>query len=139
MHRIPLLASSILIGLALAAQAQESDRYSLEKSGDGFVRLDRRTGEVSTCQDRTGQLVCRIAADERGAMQDELDRLGAELDALAERVGMLEDTGRSPLPTGEEMDRTMDTVQQFFRGFMGIVKEFRDEFKEDDKTAPQRT
>lgn len=138
MHRIPLLASFILIGLTLSAQAQDTDRFSLEKSGDGFVRLDRRTGEISTCQDHAGQLVCRVAADERGAMQDELDRLGAGLSSLEARVGLLEED-RSQLPTGADMNRTMDTVQQFFRGFMGIVKEFRDEFDGDEKTVPQRT
>jgi hypothetical protein len=44
-----MLALAILsLGTTLAkAQETDSDRYSLEKSESGFVRLDRQTGTVT--------------------------------------------------------------------------------------------
>jgi hypothetical protein len=120
------------------AQAQDAERYTLEKSGQGFVRMDKTTGEMSICEERSGQLVCKLAADERSAFQDEIDRLEGSVKALDERVAKLE-SGLSAkldqaLPTDEQIDRTVDTMQRFLRGFMGIVKELENEA---DGVAPQ--
>ena len=68
---------------------------------------------MSICEERSGQLVCKLAADERAAFQDEIDRLQTELKALEERVAKLEDrvAGSNPrdrlLPTEEDFDKTM--------------------------------
>lgn len=141
MRRTILLASTVLAALTLGAPAQETDRYSLEKSRDGFVRLDRRTGEVSTCQDRSGQLVCRVAADERTALQDEMDRLRSTLTDIERRLVALEGAGGSELPSEGEFEKTIGYMERFFRGFMGIVREFRNEFGDPEAAPddPQRT
>ena len=39
--------------------------------------MDTQTGEMSICEERSGQLVCKLAADERSAFQDDVDRLEA--------------------------------------------------------------
>ena len=62
------------------ACADETDRYRLEKSDNGYVRMDTQTGEMSICEERSGQLVCKLAADERAAFEDEIDRLQARGD-----------------------------------------------------------
>ena len=46
---------------------------------NGYVRMDTQTGEMSICEEKSGQLVCKMAADERTAFQDEIDRLQTEL------------------------------------------------------------
>lgn len=120
------------------AMAEEADRYTLEKSGDNFVRMDRQTGEMSICEERSGQLVCKLAADERSAFQDEVDALESRVKALDERVVKLE-TSRparldQALPTDEQIDRTVETMGKFLRGFMGIVKDLD---KETDGQAPK--
>jgi flagellar motility protein MotE (MotC chaperone) len=134
-----IIAPAFLLTMAASmAQAQDAERYTLEKSGQGFVRMDRTTGEMSICEERSGQLVCKLAADERSAFQDEIDRLEGSVKALDERVAKLE-SGLSAkldqaLPTDEQIDRTVDTMQRFLRGFMGIVKELENEA---DSVAPQ--
>ncbi len=127
-----IIAPALFLIVAVpGAQAEDAERYTLEKSGDGFVRMDKTTGEMSICEERAGQLVCRLAADERSAFQDEIDRLEGTVKALDERVAKLE-SGLSAkldqaLPSDEQIDRTMDTMQKFLRGFMGIVKDLENE------------
>ena len=65
---------ALLIGAGLASagiasgQDPAPGRYSMQKSETGIARLDTQTGEVSLCQERSGELVCRMAADERSAL-----------------------------------------------------------------------
>lgn len=121
-------------------QAQDSGRYTMEKTAQGYVRLDNRTGEMSICTEQSGQLVCKLAAEERRAFEDELA-------SLSERVKKLEDTvaanggvaaaPRETLPSDEEFEKTMGYMEQFFRRFMGIVKDFQNE--EPSLGTPQKT
>ena len=120
-----ILASVLLLASGAVGLAQESDRFSLEKTAEGYVRLDKRTGQMSTCQDQSGQLVCRMAADDRVAFEDEIDRLREQIDGLETRVAALESgSAGNSLPSEDEFDRTMSYMQRFFRGFLEIVKEF---------------
>jgi len=138
-----VLASLFICGLATAATAQEADRYQLEQRGENFIRLDKRTGQISTCVDQSGQLVCRMAADDRDAFDSEVDRLRDQIDALENRVAALEGGQSSkPLPSDEEFDRTMSYMQRFFRGFLEIVKEFDRDLRgtgESGDVAPNKT
>ena len=54
-------------------------RYVLEREGEYFVRMDRVTGEMSLCTLVNAELVCRLAADERDALVDEIARLEDQL------------------------------------------------------------
>ena len=117
------------------ALAQEGDRYQLERTEDGYVRLDTRTGEMSSCREEEGQLVCRPAADEREAVEEGADRLRADLEALERRVTALEESkGSGGLPSDEELDRTLGFMEKFFRTFMGLAREWS-----EDEPAPERT
>jgi hypothetical protein len=90
-----IVASAFLVSvLPHAAAGQDTERYTLERSGNGYVRMDRKTGEMSICEERSGQLVCRLAADERSALQDEVDRLQDRLSGLEKRIVELETTSR---------------------------------------------
>lgn len=133
---VPVLAVPLLSG----ASASDTERYRLEKTDDGYVRMDTRTGEMSVCAERRGEMVCRMAADERTAMQDEIDRLQGDVESLEHRVDRLENslTARveKTLPTEEEFDKSLDYMERFFRGFMGIVKELEDEA---DRPGSDRT
>jgi hypothetical protein len=73
-----------LIAIPSFAQAQPAsdDRFQIEKSGDNFIRLDRKTGAISTCDLKGAELDCRASADERAALQAEIDRLSAEVEQL---------------------------------------------------------
>ena len=136
-----LVSVCALAGIAGLASAEETDRYRLEKSDTGYVRMDTVTGEMSICEERSGQLVCKLAADERAAFQTDIDRLQAKLDDVEGRVARLEARPSIPetlLPSDEQVDKGIDIMEKFFRSFMGIVKELdKDSAKPD--ADPQRT
>jgi hypothetical protein len=140
-----IVASAILASVwPLAAAAQDTDRYTLERSGDGYVRMDRKTGEMSICEERSGQLVCRLAADERSAFQDEVDRLQERLSGLEKRVVELETASRldpqSALPSEEEFEKSLGYMERFFRRFMGIVRDFdKNWLQGEPESEPQKT
>src|SRR5690606_29020277 len=92
--RIMSLAACLALAplVAGSAHANDAERYRLEKSADGYVRMDTRTGAMSICEEKEGQLVCRVAADERSAFQDEIDRLQEQVKSLDERVVKLENS-----------------------------------------------
>jgi flagellar motility protein MotE (MotC chaperone) len=133
-----LLLLPLLVGGALAAEA---DRYKLEKSGSGWVRMDTQTGEMSICEERAGQLVCKLAADERAAFQEDVDRLLSSIKGLEDRVTALENSLTAKLertlPTEEEFEKTMSYMERFFRGFIGIVKELDQEAPGEDPAKPK--
>ena len=140
MKRICLALSTVLVlppGFT-AAQAQEVERYRLEKTPSGFVRMDTQTGAMSTCIEQGEQLVCRMAADERAAFQDDIERLHERVEQLDERVAKLENSLsqrlQSNLPSEEEFDKTMSYMERFFRGFMDIVRDLN-----RPETPPEKT
>ena len=67
----PLLIAGCALGLGavLPASAQDatgSGRYVLEKTDHGLVRLDTLTGELSVCEQKSGQVVCKLPPAEPG-------------------------------------------------------------------------
>ncbi|MBB3132547.1 hypothetical protein FHS26_000242 [Rhizobium pisi] len=124
------LGVSLLPFAAMAAEPDAS-RFQLERSGDHFVRLDRQTGAMSICQDKDGALVCRMAADERAAYEDELDRLSKRVTALEQN------TAQRALPSDAEVDRSISIMERMMKSFMGMVKEFQAE--ENANPLPQKT
>ncbi|MDL2404935.1 hypothetical protein PY650_04520 [Rhizobium calliandrae] len=123
--------------LATPGHAAEADikRFQLERSGDHFIRLDKETGAMSICQDQNGNLVCRMATDERAAYDNELDRLSDRVSKLEKAVAS---NGGSNLPSDADIDRTLGIMQKFMRGFMGMAKELQNEAP-DNKVQPQKT
>jgi hypothetical protein len=76
------LAVLILGGIdGAAAQSMpdsENGRYALSPITDGVIRLDTRTGAVSTCNNAGGGWACYSMPDERAALDAEIGRLQAE-------------------------------------------------------------
>ncbi|EJZ22382.1 hypothetical protein NE852_02985 [Rhizobium sp. Pop5] len=132
MKVLVLTFGAVFLALAAAAAEPDASRFQLERSGDHFVRLDRQTGAMSICQDKDGALVCRMAADERAAYEDELDR-------LSQRVTKLEQGGlvQRALPSDAEIDRSISIMERMMKSFMGMVKEFQSE--EKTNPLPQKT
>src|SRR5258705_11673365 len=100
----PIVATAVIFGMGGigAATAQpmpntENGHYSLSPVADGVIRLDTRTGAVSTCNNTGTGWACYAAPDERLALDTEIGRLRAENEKrnaqLAERDAPL--TGKS--------------------------------------------
>ncbi|MER9942824.1 hypothetical protein NKJ70_12835 [Mesorhizobium sp. M0092] len=132
-----LIPAALVSLVAASAFSEEADRYRLEKSANGYVRMDTQTGAMSLCVERSGQLVCKTAADERAAFQDQIDRLQNSVKALDERVAKLENSlaarFESTLPSEEDFNKTMGYMERFLRSFMDIVKDMD---KDEDGAKP---
>jgi len=132
MKALVLTLGVFLLPLAASAAETDAGRFQLEKSGDHFVRLDRQTGAMSICQDKDGALVCRMAADERAAYEDELDRLAKRVTALEQG-----NVAQRVLPSDAEVERSISIMERMMKSFMGMVKEFQAE--ENTNPLPQKT
>jgi peptidoglycan hydrolase CwlO-like protein len=129
---------------ASAAYADQTGRYVFQKSGDGFARLDSETGQISLCENKSDQLTCRPATEEKQASQSEIDRLNQKIDRLEKRVADLEKRVVSPkdlLPSDEQVDRTLGIMERFFRRFMDIARDFDKTFRHDEQpqATPEKT
>lgn len=138
---LPFIVSGGLIAATSAfAQDPAPGRYAMQKTENGVARLDTQTGEVSLCLERDGTMVCRMAADERAAFEQELDLLTKRVETLEKTA----DTGPSSLkprlPSNEEIDQTMSIMERMMRSFMGIVKDLDKEAPSSGtEEAPQKT
>ena len=75
----------IVSGGLVAAQSApdgENGRYSMTPIPEGVLRLDTRTGTVSTCNKNGAGWACYAVPDERTALDAEIGRLQAEVERL---------------------------------------------------------
>jgi hypothetical protein len=85
-------AASVVIAIsalaATAALAQPSTpengdaRFTFHRAGDGYMRLDGKTGQVSNCTRRPSGWQCQVVPNERSALEAEIERLQADNAAL---------------------------------------------------------
>jgi hypothetical protein len=122
--------------------AQDANRYSLEKTTDGYVRMDKSTGEMSICKQQGDQLICRVAADDRVALEDGITRLEARLTKIEEKLAAMDKSGatsKTTLPTDEEFEKTIGYMEKFFRRFMGVVQDLNKQDSNEDEGQLKKT
>jgi hypothetical protein len=101
------VAALMLGGLGgVAAQSipdGENGRYALSPVADGVIRLDRRTGAVSTCSNTAAGWACYAVPDERAALDAEIGRLQADNERFKTELEKLkaELAAREPTVTGK--------------------------------------
>ena len=140
--RIAVLGLAVLSLAMPAAIAQEAnaERYTLEKSDSGFVRLDRQTGAVTLCTEDQGTLTCRMAADERAAYDEDLARLEKRVEALERQLADGTAARSGELPSDAEIDRSIGIMERFMRAFFNLVQEFQGaEEQLQQEPIPDRT
>ena len=151
---VAAFAVAICLGGAGAALAQsrpdtENGRYALSPIADGVLRLDTRTGTVSTCNNSGTGWACYAVPDERAAFDTEIGRLHAENEKLkaqlAERDGTVsgkveealpkpdplkkpepkvaegERKIEIPLPSDRDMDRMMTFLEKAWRRLIDMA------------------
>ena len=102
--------------LAGAGPDTENGRYALSPTGDGVLRLDTRTGAVSTCSNSGAGWACYVVPDERAAMDTEIGRLQADIvrlqadnerlkAQLAEREPTVPGKIEEPLPKSDSLKK----------------------------------
>ncbi len=136
-----VLAAAIGLALGATAATAQEGRFVMERTENGFVRLDTFTGELSACSTTEGQIVCRMAADERLALEEQIDLLEERIATMEEAVSETPQERGGGLPSNEEIDRTFGMMEQMMRRFLGIIEELdqdKDPAPEADP-APEKT
>jgi hypothetical protein len=100
--------SGIVLAVCLAGAGQafaggqpdtENGRYALSPTADGVLRLDTRTGAISTCNNSGTGWACYAVPDERAAMDTEIGRLQADVVRLKAETERLKADLASREPT----------------------------------------
>jgi len=100
--------SGIVLAVCLAGAGQafaggqpdtENGRYALSPAADGVLRLDTRTGAISTCNNSGTGWACYAVPDERAAMDTEIGRLQADVVRLKAETERLKADLASREPT----------------------------------------
>jgi hypothetical protein len=142
-------------GAAQPMPDAENGRYALSPVADGAIRLDTRTGAVSTCTNTGNGWACYVMPDERAAMdaeigrlQDDNEKLKAQLAArepvvagkideplpkgnsLKEAEPKVSDGERKieiPLPSDQDMNRVMSFLEQAWRRLVEMANRMQKE------------
>ena len=137
-------------GLVAAQSAPDSEngRYSMTPIPEGVLRLDTRTGTVSTCSKNGAGWACYAVPDERTALDAEIGRLQAEVEKLKGQVasgptvsGKIDEALPKsdplkkaepkaaegdrkieiPLPSDQDMDRVMSFLEKAWRRLIDMA------------------
>jgi hypothetical protein len=132
----------------------ENGRYSLAPVADGVIRLDTRTGAVSTCNNSgAGGWACYAVPDERAALDAEIGRLQSDNEKLKAQLAAREPTVTGkieepmpktdslkppkaeaerkieiPLPSDRDMDRVMSFLEQAWRRLIEMAQRVQKDF-----------
>lgn len=83
-----VIATLVLTGSGIAEDVTTPPaagaRYSFHKVTDGYLRLDKETGEVALCSQQTVGWACLTAPEDRTVLENEIARLRQENAALKE-------------------------------------------------------
>ena len=96
-----------MVGVAAQSMPDsENGRYTMSPVADGVVRLDTRTGAVSTCNNTGTGWACYAVPDERAALDAEIGRLQTEIDKTKTELEKLkaELASREPTVSGKIED-----------------------------------
>jgi hypothetical protein len=137
----------------------ENGRYTLSPVTDGMIRLDTRTGAVSTCSNSGAGWACYTVPDERAALDAEIGRLQADNEKLRAQLAAREPTVAGkideplpktdslrpappkadaerkieiPLPSDRDMDRVMSFLEQAWRRLIEMAQRVQKGFFRED-------
>ena len=123
----------------------ENGRYTLQATPDGVIRLDTRSGAVSTCSDKGTGWACYAVPDERAAYDAKIGRLQKDNESLKAQLAQREpSTGKTdeslpkqdslkpkvadgqrkieiPLPSDRDIDRMMGFVENAWRRLVDMA------------------
>ena len=159
---LAMLAVAWIVGLgaagAVIAQSVpelENGRYALSPVTDGVIRLDTRTGAVSTCNNSGAGWACYAVPDERAALDAEIGRLQSDNEKLKAQLAAREPTVTGkideplpktdslkpatpkadaerkieiPLPSDRDMDRVMSFLEQAWRRLVEMANRMQKDF-----------
>ena len=111
-----------------------TDRFVMDRTEDGWVRMDGQTGEITLCRREGPGLVCETNRADASGMNDtdRIARLERRIEALESRLGD-DATVKEALPSEEEFDQALGYMRRFFYAFRDMVRDL----KEDEAAGDQ--
>jgi hypothetical protein len=118
---IPALVLALGVAGANAAPPQampdtDNGRYALSTTPDGVLRLDTRTGAISTCSNSGAGWACYAVPDERAALDAEIGRLQADNEKLRKELASREPvvTGKieEPMPKSDSLKKSEPKIAE---------------------------
>jgi hypothetical protein len=129
----------------------DDSRYTFHRRGEGFVRLDSRTGQVSQCGWSASTWSCKVVPDERVALESEIARLQRDnaalkhsllADGLELPAGVMAETQAAPppvppgsvpdlsakaptLPSEADIDRAFTFVKNAWRRLVDMMADLQ--------------
>ena len=144
MLSIRTLAVAFMCGasfVASSAHAQENGRYRIEGTETGYVRLDTRTGALSVCVDQQGQLICKMATEDREAYENDISDLQDRVKKLEDKFAAIDagtaSASPSKLPSEAEFEQSLGYMERFMRRFIDVTKSFDSEPEKPAGNLPQ--
>lgn len=146
-----IVAVTAVSGTLVAAQPApdgENGHYSMTPIPEGVLRLDTRTGTVSTCSRNGAGWACYAVPDERSALDAEIGRLQAEVEQLKGQLaagptvsGKIDEALPKsdslkkgapkaaegdrkleiPLPSDQDLDRMMSFLEKAWRRLIDLA------------------
>jgi uncharacterized small protein (DUF1192 family) len=111
-----MVAAACMIGPVAAEEAApdgDNGRYTMSTTPDGVVRLDTRTGAISTCGNEAGTgWSCYTVPDERAAMDSEIGRLQAENERLKAQLAARDRTVTGKIDEALPKDQALPKSDQ---------------------------
>ena len=144
-------ALTVVSGSLAAAQSapdSENGRYAMTPIPEGVLRLDTRTGTMSTCTRNGSGWACYAVPDERAAFDAEIGRLQAEVEKLKGQLaagptvsGKIDEALPKsdplkkaepkvaegdrkieiPLPSDQDVDRVMSFIEKAWRRLIDMA------------------
>ncbi len=145
-----LVLITLLSGPVLAVEDAPPGRYSMTATDNGMLRLDTQTGAVSLCAGTAGHWVCRSIADDRLALENEIDRLSNENQRLKAELEQRQKEAKPDVPYEAKPDVTpevqpepdalgswrpsdedIEEFMTFFEKIMNRFKQIAESMKDD--------
>lgn len=135
------LVAFAFVSVEAVAAEEASGRYTMERTKDGIVRLDTKTGTMSLCQREDGRWSCESMDDSQTSLRRENERLEAENRSLRAQVEDMEETlGLNPnegeakkpsqqfaLPREKDVDKAFDYLEGMLKEHMERLEEKHEE------------
>jgi len=135
----------LLAGAAVAAEpapppvdapAESGDNFAIAPAEGRHLKIDRRDGRISLCEEKAGRWACSLVPDDRDAYEGEIAALRRRVADLEAEVAALR-AERRPAPSdadeAKRLDEFLDFSDKAFRRFFGMVREMRREFGDESR------